>query len=266
MPDLRRIPIKKVGVKGVRYPVTVLDKANGVQHATATVDLFADLPHAFKGTHMSRFIEVFNEHRADLSMPNFMRMVEEIREALHAETAYATVRFPYFVEKTAPASAQKSVMAYDCAFSGRASGDGKEFRVSVSVPVQTVCPCSKAISERGAHNQRGLVTVEVEVGPFFWIEDLIAALEASASCDVFTLLKRDDEKLLTEKAYDNPRFVEDVVREATTRVRDMGLFRSFTVEAENQESIHAHSAYAFAEYPPAPESLELLESDEDGEA
>jgi GTP cyclohydrolase I len=247
MRDDRRIPIQKVGVKGVRYPITLLDRADGVQHTTATVNLYADLSHDFKGTHMSRFIEVFEAHRKDLSMPRFLSMLTEIRKSLEAETAYADMHFPYFIEKKAPISGQVSVMSYDCSYVGKVWEGGREFDVSVSVPIQTVCPCSKAISEHGAHNQRGVVTLTVVLGPFFWIEDLVALVESSASCDLFTLLKREDEKYVTEKAFENPRFVEDVVREVYAKVAALGKFPRFSVEAENFESIHNHSAYAFVE-------------------
>jgi len=248
MRDERRIPIQKVGVKGLRYPITLRDKAKGTQQTTAIVNLYADLPHDFKGTHMSRFIEVFNAHRDDLTMQKFLKMLNEIRDALDAETAYSDIHFPYFIEKTAPVSGSLSVMSYDCVYSGRVSDTSREYRVAVSVPVQTVCPCSKAISEHGAHNQRGIVTATVDVGPFFWIEDLIAVIEGAASCDVYTLLKREDEKYVTERAFENPRFVEDVVREALRGIAAMGIFKSFSVEAENFESIHNHSAYAYVEW------------------
>lgn len=248
MKDERRVPIKKVGVKGVRYPITVLDRANTIQHTTATVNLYVDLPHDFKGTHMSRFIEVFNEHRRDLSMPRFLAMLDELRSSLDAETAYCDLHFPYFIEKAAPVSGQKSMMSYDCSYEGSSSGSEREFWVTVQVPVQTVCPCSKAISDYGAHNQRGLVRARVKLGPFFWIEDLVSIVESSASCDVYTLLKRDDEKFVTERAFDRPMFVEDVVREVYTRLLAEGSFPKFSVEAENFESIHNHSAYGLVEY------------------
>jgi GTP cyclohydrolase I len=252
MHDDRRVPIKKVGVKGLRYPIVLRDKADGVQHASAIVNLYADLPHDFKGTHMSRFIEVFDAHRRDLSMPRFLEMLGEIRESLDARTAYADLHFPYFIEKRAPVSGQAAIMSYDCGYSGRVGpGAEREFDVTVAVPVQTVCPCSKAISEHGAHNQRGVVTLTVALGPFFWIEDLVAIVESAASSGVYTLLKRDDEKYVTERAYENPRFVEDVVRQVYVEISALGKFPRFTVEAENFESIHNHSAYAYVEYPPA---------------
>ncbi len=249
MRDDRRIPIRKVGVKGVRYPVTLRDKAFGVQHTTATVDLFVDLPHEFKGTHMSRFLEVFESHRGDLSMPRFLEMLRELRKVLDAETAYAGMRFPYFIQKTAPVSGQTSIMSYDCRYIGTVGPHSHEFDVQVAVPVQTVCPCSKAISRYGAHNQRGVATLTVALGPFFWIEDLVAIVENAASSGVYTILKREDEKYITEKAYDTPRFVEDLVREIYRDVEALGKFPRFSVEAENFESIHNHSAYAFAEGP-----------------
>lgn len=257
MKDDRHIAIKKVGVKGLRYPITVLDRANALQHTTATVNLYADLPHDFKGTHMSRFIEVFNEHRRDLSMPRFLAMLDELRGALEAETAYCDLHFPYFIEKSAPVSKQKGMMSYECSYEGSSSVAGREFWVTVQVPVQTVCPCSKAISEYGAHNQRGLVKVRVKLGPFFWIEDIVAIVERSASSDVYTLLKREDEKFVTERAFDKPMFVEDVVREVYKELEAIGNFPRFSVEAENFESIHNHSAYALAEHDQAANPLPL---------
>ncbi len=247
MKDERRIPIQKVGVKSVRYPITLRDKAAQFQHTTAVVNLYADLPHDFKGTHMSRFIEVFEESRSDLSMPSFIAMLQKIRHELEAETAYSDIHFPYFIQKKAPVSGQNSIMSYDCSYEGKVSKAGHSFIVGVTVPVQTVCPCSKAISNQGAHNQRGLVTLKVALGPFFWIEDLVAIVEDSASSDLYTLLKREDEKYITERSYDRPRFVEDLVREVYLRVEALDKFSRFSVEAENFESIHNHSAYAFVE-------------------
>jgi GTP cyclohydrolase I len=196
---------------------------------------------------MSRFIEVFEEYRSDLSMPSFLKMLQRIRDELEAETAYSDIHFPYFIQKTAPVSGQTSIMSYDCTYEGKVSESGHSFIAGVTVPVQTVCPCSKAISRQGAHNQRGLVTLKVALGPFFWFEDMIAMVEDSASSDLYTLLKREDEKYVTERSYDRPRFVEDVVREVYLRVEALGKFPRFSVEAENFESIHNHSAYAFVE-------------------
>ncbi len=247
--DHREIPLQKVGIKGLEYPVHVLDRDHRIQHTTAKVNLYVNLPMHFKGTHMSRFIEVFHEHRQSLSMPHFLDMLEEIRLSLEAARAFGEMSFPFYMEKKAPVSGQLSLMAYQCSFEGMVSGpEGKRtFYVSISVPVQTVCPCSKAISAYGAHNQRGLVTVKVELGPFFWIEDMITLIEGCASSAVYALLKREDEKYITEAAYDNPKFVEDIVRDVHLAVPSLGAFPWYSVEAENFESIHNHSAFACAE-------------------
>jgi GTP cyclohydrolase I len=259
--DHRDVPLTKVGVKGLEYPITVLDREKKIQHTTAQVDLYADLPRHYKGTHMSRFIEIFHQYREDLSMPRFLDMLRSIRAELEAESAFGSIRFPYFIEKKAPVSALPGIMSYRCRYQGRVSGSpGKNrgeghFTVTVSVPVTTVCPCSKAISDRGAHNQRGVVTVELELGPFFWIEDIITLVEKAASSPVYSLIKREDEKFITEHAYDNPKFVEDLVRDVYIKVRDLNQFPRFSVEAENFESIHNHSAFACAEYTSAAGSL-----------
>lgn len=246
--DDRRLPIQKVGVRNVSYPIQVLDREKGHQQTVASIDLFADLPHHFKGTHMSRFIEVFHQHRQNISMPNFLVMLEEIRQALDAEEAYGTVRFPYFLTKTAPVSGQQSVMTYQCSFQGEAFRDRQRFFVGIAVPVHTLCPCSKEISQYGAHNQRGTVRLTVQMGKeFFWMEELISLVEDCASSGLYSLLKREDERWVTEHAYEHPVFVEDLVRAVTVRLEDRGGFPWFTVEAENQESIHLHDAYAFIE-------------------
>ncbi|MDR1505869.1 MAG: GTP cyclohydrolase FolE2 [Treponema sp.] len=251
-PDTRDIPLTKVGVKGLEYPVTVLDKVHKVQHTTAKADLFADLPRHFKGTHMSRFVEIFHRYRKDLSMPRFLAMLKEILSELEAESAYGVLEFPYFLEKKAPVSRLPGIMSYTCCYQGRVEKAGgrtqRHFTVSISIPVATVCPCSKAISDRGAHNQRGIVTVKLELGPFFWIEDIIELVEKCASSPVYSMLKREDEKHITETAYDNPKFVEDLVRDVYIGIKALEQFSCFSVEAENFESIHNHSAYASAEY------------------
>jgi GTP cyclohydrolase IB len=247
-PDDRNIPIKKVGVKNVRYPVTVLDKNYTAQNTVGTVHMFADLPHHYRGTHMSRFIEVFNRHYHRIQMPTFLDMLEEVRQSLEAETAYAEVSFPYFMEKRAPVSGQLSLMEYNCSYIGEVGSEGRrEFFVGVDAWVQTLCPCSKEISDRGAHNQRGVVKTKVKLGPFFWIEDLIQIIEGAASSGLYTLLKREDERFVTEHAYDNPVFVEDLVREVCVGIDGYKSFPWYSVEAENMESIHHHDAYAYAE-------------------
>lgn len=253
--DDREVPLQKVGIKGLKYPIHLLDRDHKTQHSTATVNLYVNLPKHFKGTHMSRFIEVFHQHRERLSMPHFLSMLDEIRVSLEAARAYGEMSFPFFMEKTAPVSGQASLMSYECSFEGSVSGDGdrgsspagRSFFVSVEVPVQTVCPCSKAISEYGAHNQRGIVRVKLELGPFFWIEDLVTLIEGCASSSVYSLLKREDEKYVTEASYDNPKFVEDLVRDVIIAIPRLGAFPWYSVEAENFESIHNHSAFAYAE-------------------
>ena len=244
--DTRAVPLQKVGVKGVKYPVTVLDKTAKKQQTTATVDLFVNLPHNYKGTHMSRFIEVFHKYHEDISMHHFLDMLEEIRQKLTAQKAFGRIEFPYFIEKKAPVTEAAGIMQYKCSYEGEVSEDGeRHFYVSVQVPVATLCPCSKAISEYGAHNQRGEVSVRLLYKDFFWIEDVISMIEACASTPLYSLLKRKDEKYVTENAYDNPRFVEDVVREVYLGLKKAG-FSKFSVEAETEESIHNHNAYALA--------------------
>ncbi|GMO58343.1 MAG: GTP cyclohydrolase FolE2 [Treponemataceae bacterium] len=264
--DNRDIPLQKVGVTELLYPITVLDKANKTQKTTATVSLFVNLPHHFKGTHMSRFIEIFHRYHENLSLKHFFEMLREMQEKLSAQKAFARVVFPFFIEKSAPVSGQKSFMSYECSYEGSVSSicgsggnggsdgdDGSEFFVTIGVPVATLCPCSKAISKYGAHNQRGMVKVRLKYRAFFWIEDIAALLEKCASGSIYALLKREDEKFVTESAYENPRFVEDIVREAYCALRNFECengekFLFFSVEAENYESIHNHNAYAYAEY------------------
>lgn len=249
--DTRKIPLEKVGVRGVRYPVTVLDKNQKVQHTTASVDLYVNLPHNFKGTHMSRFIQVFHKYHEDITKQHFLEMLEEIRTRLEAEEAYGKICFPYFVTKKAPVSASEGIMEYRCSYEAIVRKDDRKFYVDVEVPVTTLCPCSKAISENGAHNQRGTVRVKLLYTDFFWIEDIISGIEKCASSPLYSVLKRKDEKFVTEEAYENPRFVEDVVREVYLFLRSFPVktpFKWFSVECENEESIHLHNAYACTEY------------------
>ena len=245
--DTREVPLQKVGVKNVKYPLQVLDKSRKTQSTTGTVNLFVNLPHNFKGTHMSRFIEVFHKYHNDISMNNFLEMLEEIRSKLDAERAFGRITFPYFIEKAAPVTKSAGLMEYTCSYEGEVTVSEANFFISIKVPVATLCPCSKAISEYGAHNQRGFVKVKVLYSKFFWIEDVISMIEECASTPLYSVLKRKDEKFVTEHAYDNPRFVEDVVREVYLGLKKMD-FKWFTVEAETEESIHFHNAYACAEY------------------
>lgn len=244
--DTREIPLQKVGVKKVKYPVKVLDKTNKFQTTTASVDLFVNLPHNFKGTHMSRFIQVFHKYHKDITMQHFLDMLEEIRTRLDAQNAYGLIQFPYFIEKKAPVSGSEGIMEYTCSYEATVSETERKFFVGIHVPIATLCPCSKAISSYGAHNQRGEVNVRILYSDFFWIEDVICMIEKCASTPLYSVLKRRDEKFVTENAYENPRFVEDVVREVYLGLKSMN-FKSFTVEAETEESIHFHNAYACAE-------------------
>ena len=249
--DHRRIEINKVGVKQIRYPITVLDKAKGVQHTVAHVNMYVDLPHHFKGTHMSRFVEILNKYKGDISLQNFSKILGEMKQKLRAKTAHLEIEFPYFIEKEAPVTRAKSLMEYTCRFCGSSTQkEDHDFYVGVVVPITTVCPCSKEISSFGAHNQRSIVTVHLRFKKFIWIEDIIQTIEECASCDLYAILKRVDEKYVTEKAYENPMFVEDVVREVAKRLKKDPNITWFTVESENFESIHNHSAYAFVERAP----------------
>jgi GTP cyclohydrolase I len=244
----RTIDIDKVGVKNISYPIVVLDKYNGTQNTVARIDMFVNLPHRHKGTHMSRFIEILSECRRNISLRNIGSILEETRRRLHAESAHVEVSFPYFIDKEAPVSKARGLMEYVCTFTGTLHKDGKlDLVVGITVPITTLCPCSKEISKAGAHNQRGEVRVQVRYQKFFWIEDLIRLVEDSASCEVYALLKRQDEKFVTEKAYSNPMFVEDVVREIAHRLSQIKNFTWYAVESENYESIHNHSAYAYLE-------------------
>ncbi|MEL3908322.1 MAG: GTP cyclohydrolase FolE2 [Treponemataceae bacterium] len=244
--DNRRIELDKAGIKDLHYPIAVLDKVNRVQHTAAKVELYVNLPKEFKGTHMSRFVDEFNAHAKKISMREYLNMLEAIRLRLDATTAYGALRFPYFIEKAAPVSKQKAVMNYECEFSGRVSEQDKHFTVVVKVPVQTLCPCSKEISKFGAHNQRAEVLVRLEIGSFFWIEDLIELVEEVASSPLYSLLKREDEKFVTEHAYSNPKFVEDTVRDICLSLPKLGDFPFCEVEVESFESIHNHNAFASA--------------------
>lgn len=245
-PDRREIKIDKVGVKNIEYPIVVRDRGKGTQSTVGTINMYVDLPGHFKGTHMSRFLEVLNAHDGAIGVDEIPALLEAMRTRLEAETAHFNVTFPYFIEKSAPVTGARGVMPYVCGFDACA-GNVNDFVVQVDVPVTTLCPCSKEISARGAHNQRGLVRVKARFEGELWIEELIEWIEASASCDLYPVLKRQDEKFVTEKAYDNPRFVEDLSREVTILLRKDPRIKWFSVEVENFESIHAHNAYAYIE-------------------
>ncbi|MDM8517147.1 GTP cyclohydrolase FolE2 [Desulfobacterales bacterium HSG16] len=244
-PDFRNLPIDKVGIKNLRYPVTVLDRKNGYQHTVASINMYVDLPHNHKGTHMSRFVELLNLFRPEVSLKRFGEILEKMKSCLNAESSHIEVSFPYFIEKNAPKSESFGLMDYTCRLIGYSNPAGRVDLVSeVIVPITSVCPCSKEISREGAHNQRGEVHLATRFKKFIWMEDMIELVESSASCDVYSVLKRVDEKYVTEKGYDNPKFVEDVVRDIALKLKADENITWFSVSAENFESIHNHSAYA----------------------
>lgn len=242
--DTRHLAIDKVGIKAIRHPVKVLDKNGGIQHTIATFNMYVSLPHNFKGTHMSRFVEILNGHEREISVESFPSMLREMAVRLEALSGNIEMNFPYFINKTAPVSGVQSLMDYDVTFLGEVCHDEVVQSIRIVVPVTSLCPCSKKISDRGAHNQRSHVTVTVRTREFIWIEELVQMVESQASCELYGLLKRPDEKFVTERAYDNPKFVEDMVRDVAAMFNNDTRILGYVVESENFESIHNHSAYA----------------------
>ena len=242
--DSRKIAIDKVGIKDIKHPIKVRDRSGGYQHTIANFNMYVNLPHNFKGTHMSRFVEILNLHEREITVESFEEMLNEMTEKLEAESGHIEMHFPYFVNKSAPISQVQSLMDYDVTFIGEIHRQKPQLTMKVVVPVTSLCPCSKKISEYGAHNQRSHVTIAVKTKDFVWIEDLIDLIEEQASCELYGLLKRPDEKYVTERAYDNPKFVEDMVRDVAAMLNADDRITSYTVESENFESIHNHSAYA----------------------
>ena len=246
-PDYRELRIDKVGVRGLRFPIQVRDKERSIQNTVATIGMFVDLPKEFKGTHMSRFIEVLNAHGNIIHVENITDVLYALQEKFQAATSHLEIEFPYFLIKRAPVTHRESVMDYVARFDAAACGKEIDFVLTVKTMVTTLCPCSKAIAARGAHNQRGEVTVQIRSRKAVWIEDVIGIVEASASCELYALLKRQDEKAVTERAYDNPVFVEDLVRNVALKLNARRDITWYKVEAENHESIHNHNAYACIE-------------------
>ncbi len=245
--DTRRLAIDQVGIKSIRHPVKVRERSGGVQHTIASFNMYVRLPHHFKGTHMSRFVEILNAHEREISVAIFKRMLGEMVEKLEAQSGHIEMTFPYFVNKSAPVSKVKSLMDYEVSFIGDVDQGKQRFTMKVLVPVTSLCPCSKKISAYGAHNQRSHVTVTARTNGFVWIEDIVDVVEKQASCELYGLLKRPDEKLVTERAYDNPKFVEDMVRDVAAVLNQDERIEWYVVESENFESIHNHSAYALIE-------------------
>jgi GTP cyclohydrolase IB len=246
--DTRQLDIDRVGIKSLRHPVMVKDKTSGVQHTVAVFNMYVHLPHHFKGTHMSRFVEILNQHEHEISVESFESILRDMVKRLDAEAGHIEMTFPFFVNKTAPVSGVKSLLDYEVTLTGEIKRNG-EFHLTtkVVVPVTSLCPCSKKISDYGAHNQRSHVTISARTNAFVWIEDLLQIAESQASSELYGLLKRPDEKFVTERAYDNPKFVEDLVRDVAAQLNKDARIDAYIVESENFESIHNHSAYALIE-------------------
>jgi GTP cyclohydrolase I len=246
-PDSRKLAIDQVGVKAIRHPVRIQERSGGAQHTIATFNMYVGLPHHFKGTHMSRFVEILEAHEREITVETFQLMLREMVDKLEAEQGRIEMAFPYFIEKKAPVSGVKSLMDYEVEFRGEVRGKKTRFTMKVVVPVTSLCPCSKKISERGAHNQRSHVTVTARTNEFVWIEEIVDLVEKQGSSELYGLLKRPDEKYVTERAYDNPKFVEDLVRDVAALLNLDERIDAYVVESENFESIHNHSAYALIE-------------------
>ncbi len=242
--DSREIAIEQAGVSGLRYPVTVLDRAEKEQQTIAEIILSIGLPHDTKGADMSRFVEVLEQHRGELTVRTIPDLLRNLKDSLDAESARIEIHFPYFLERRAPASDTPALMDYDCSFVGEANGSAGEFVLGVSVPVTSLCPSSKTISERGARNQRGFIMIQTRSDEIIWIEELIEIAESSASAPIYPLLKRADERHVTMQAYDNPVSVEDMVRNVAVQLRDDLRINWFRVRADNHESIHNHNTFA----------------------
>ena len=249
-PDERGLAIDQVGVSDLRYPIQVTDRHGKPFPTVATISMSVHLPHHFKGTHMSRFLEILSQHEDEVTTQTLPNILRDLRKRLDAEEAHIEVAFTYFIKKAAPVSGAKAKIGFDCVFQGTSSSDKDELILGITVPVTTLCPCSKEISEYGAHNQRGYVTLEVQPKQgddgheFILIEELIELVEKSGSAPLYALLKRPDERHVTMQAYDNPVFVEDVVRNAAAMLRADSRVESFRVKAVNHESIHDHNAFA----------------------
>jgi GTP cyclohydrolase I len=246
--DKRHLAIDQVGIKAIRHPIKVKERDGGIQHTIATFSMYVGLPHHFKGTHMSRFVEILNSHERELSVESFQAMLKEMVARLEAQSGRIEMSFPYFVNKAAPVSGVKSLLDYEITFVGEIQDGKTQFTMKVLTPVTSLCPCSKEISERGAHNQRSHVTIKARLESHIWIEELIELAESEASCELYGILKRPDEKFVTERAYDNPKFVEDMVRDVAVRLNNDERISAYVVESENFESIHNHSAYAMIEH------------------
>ncbi len=246
-PDTRRIPIDRVGIKDIFHPVRVKDRSGGEQHTIANFNMYVHLPHNFKGTHMSRFVEILNQHEREISVESFHAMLAQMTRRLDSEAGHLEMTFPYFIMKKAPVTGVESLLDYRATLAAEIGRGGVRTWLKVVVPVTSLCPCSKRISDYGAHNQRSHVTISARIAEHVWLEELIEVAEQEASCELYGILKRPDEKYVTERAYDNPKFVEDIVRDVAVRLNSDERIRAYVLETENFESIHNHSAYARVE-------------------
>ena len=246
--DARGIAIDEVGIKDLQHPIKVADRAGVEQHTVATLSMSVSLPHTQKGTHMSRFLERLNSQEQAISVESFVGLLEQTMQYLEASSGQIELAFPYFIVKKAPVSGAVSLMAYRAVIRGRHRLGSTDLWLKVTVPVTSLCPCSKSISAYGAHNQRAHITITAEIGSSIWLEDLIGMAERVASSELYSVLKRPDEKYVTERAYENAKFVEDVVRDAALVLNQDPRVLSYKVESENFESIHNHSAYAMIEF------------------
>ena len=242
--DHRALKIDKVGIRGLQMPISISDRNRTECQTIGTFDVFVDLPADVKGTHMSRFVEILQAHKEPFSVETICDLLTSVQHRLDAHSAYLSLEFPYFLEKEAPVTRLPSPMNYQVSLHAELTPDGRQLTQEIKVPVKTLCPCSKSISKYGAHNQRGIVTVKIRSNGTVWTEEIIETVEASGSSELYALLKRPDEKFVTEKAYENPVFVEDLVRNVVTRLKSDPRIHWYQVEAENQESIHNHNAYA----------------------
>lgn len=244
--DTRNIYLHQVGVRELKYPVVIRNREGGTFPVTAKVSLFADLEGDQKGTHMSRFVEVLTEYN-QMDLRNIRLLLEAIKERLEARSSFCRFSFDYYINKKSPVTGRESYLALEVEYKGALRDDEFDFVMTVRTPVTTLCPCSKEISDYSAHNQRAIVSISIRTDQYIWIEDISAVAESAASCPVFSLLKRPDEKYVTEYAYDHPKFVEDVARDAKLLLDEMDGVQSYVVEVESLESIHNHSAYAKVE-------------------
>lgn len=245
--DSRQIPINRVGVKDLSHPVTIIGKDGRTSHSIATFSMSVALPHDKKGTHMSRFVQMLNEEETVISAKSFNKLLSRMVKRLEAEAGYIEMQFPYFIEKSAPVSGIKGLMDYQVNLIGQIEQGYVASTLEVTVPVKSLCPCSRDISDYGAHNQRSHLTVGININRDIWLEDLIKSVESQASAELFAILKRPDEKYITERAYDNPKFVEDVVRDVANMLDQNEAITRYYVHAENFESIHNHSAFALVD-------------------